>query len=159
MKRKDFEELLPLLRSEDAFARLDAEKRLRDLIQRDFGFRWDDPPDARAAALARMQEWMERARKAERTLRKAAAAAAGGLAQVNLAELKGMSPEELQKHLQALLSKAGFAEGDSPGRPGCEGCARRPATVEIVVVAGGKAREVTLLCDPCAAERGEVRGA
>ncbi len=159
VKRRELEELVPLLEAEDAFTRLDAEKRLRDLARRDFGFRWGDPPEARASAITRLKEWMERARRAERTLRKAAAAAAaGGLAQVNLAELKGLSPQDLEKHLQVLLSKAQFVPGS--GRPRCEACAERPATVEIVEVSGGrKARAVTLLCDACAAERGEIRGA
>ena len=157
VKRKAIEEVLPLLEAEDAFTRLEAEKRLRDLARRDFGYRWDGSDADRAAALARVRAWLQSTLREEKA-RRAAAAAAPGLATLDIEKLKGMSPQQMEKHLQALLGKAQVLAGFSAGRPRCEGCGQRPATVEIVEVRSRRAGQVLRLCDPCAAQRGDVRG-
>jgi hypothetical protein len=146
VKRKDLEDLVPALEAEDAFVRLEAERRLRDILQLDFGYRWDGAPEARAAAITRLKAWEESGRKQEKARRQAGA----GLAAVNLDDLKGMTPEQVEQHLQKLLSKASMVAGLGLGRRKCEGCAKRHATVEIVEVMGGKARRVRRLCDECA---------
>ncbi len=155
MRKRDFEQLVAGLEAEDAFSRLDAEKRLRDLLMRDFGYRWDGTAETRKEALARLRAHDEAERKRERTRR--AEAAAPGLAAVDLSKLKGMTPQQVEHHLQKLLGKAGLLGGFQVARPRCQGCQQRPATVEIVEVDARTARSVTRLCDPCAAQRGEVR--
>lgn len=149
VKKRDVEGLYPDLESEDAFARLDGERRLRAMLQRDFGYRWDGPPGDRAAAVERLKEWLAAAAKKEKERR----TPFPGLAAVDLASLKGMSPQEVEKHLQALLGKAQIVA--AARRPRCEDCGKRAATVEIVEVRSRKARGVRRLCDTCAAEAGQ----
>lgn len=156
MTSRDIEGLFPHLESEDAFERLDAEQRLRDLTQRDFGFRWDAGADERASALSRVRAWLL-ARKKSRE--RAAAVLPAGFSAVDLQKLKGLPQEEVEKHLQALLAKAQLAGVLGLGRPRCEACRRRSATVEVVdLPGGGSPPVVTSLCDPCAVKRGDVRG-
>jgi hypothetical protein len=131
--------LLPVLEGEDAFARLEAERRLGELARRDFGYRWDAPDPARALALGRVRAWIR-----EETERAGRARGKGA------ADLRAMTPEQVQAHLQALLAGA--------ARPVCAGCGKAPATVEIVRVAGRSGRVQARLCEPCAAARGFVRG-
>jgi hypothetical protein len=149
-RTKAVEVLIPQLESEDAFSRLEAEKRLRDVAQRDFGYRWDAQERDRAAALARVRDWIEGTKKAEKARR---SAGAPGAPMLDLEKLKGMSAQEVEKHLQELLGKAPFLAGLTLGRPACEACTKRPATAEIVEIRGGRAKEVARLCDPCAAQR------
>jgi hypothetical protein len=141
------EELIPELESEDAFARLEAEKRLRDLAQRDFGYRWDSTERDRTAALARIRDWIAATDKAGKAGKAGPGAAAPML---DLEQLKGMTPQQVEKHLQELLGKAPFLAGLALGRPSCEACAQKPATAEIVEIKGGKAKGVARLCDACA---------
>jgi hypothetical protein len=149
-RTKAVEVLLPQLESEDAFSRLEAEKRLRDVAQRDFGFRWDASARERAAAIERVWEWIASTNKSERARRSGPNPAAPML---DLEQLKGMTPQQVEKHLQDLLGKAPFLAGLALGRPTCEACSKRAATAEIVEIKGGKAKGVTRLCDPCAALR------
>ncbi len=150
---KAVELVLPDLESGDAFARLDAEKRLVACTRRDFGFRWDGPADERARAVERVRTWLAERRKAEgRSSRSARRAAAAGAAALDLAQLKGMDPKEVEKHIQSLLAQSPGLAGLAMGRPPCQACAKRPATVEIVEVAEGRARAVRRLCEPCAAK-------
>lgn len=153
MKRKPIEDLFPLLESEDAFARLEAEKALRDLALRDFGFRWDAAAQERVAALERIRGWLDDARRREKARRDAASA---GFESLDLGALQGMSPAEVEKHLQGLLGKAKFLAGISLLRPKCESCGRKYATVEIVEVKGRDAASILRLCDACASQRGEA---
>jgi hypothetical protein len=155
-RTKAVEELIPLLEAEDAFSRLEAEKRLRDLAQRDFGFRWDGRAEDRTAAVARVREWLDRAKQSAKA-RRAAASLLPGAPMLDIGQLKGMSPKDVEKHLQDLLSKSPMLAGLVVGRPPCQACTKRPATVEVVEVRGGRARGVTRLCDPCAAERGQAQ--
>ncbi|MCK6480498.1 MAG: hypothetical protein L6R43_10215, partial [Planctomycetes bacterium] len=103
MRRRDLERLVGDLEAEDAFARLDAEKRLREEMQTDFGFRWDAPAESRRTAVARLRAHVEEQRKRE----KARLAGKKGLASLDLQQLKGMTPAQVEKHLQNLLGKAG----------------------------------------------------
>ena len=73
MDRKALDALVAGLESADAFERLDAEKRLRGVARRDFGYRWDDPAESRGQALARLKAWAEAEAKERREARKAAA--------------------------------------------------------------------------------------
>ncbi len=152
MRKKDIEGLIPGLEAEDAFARLEAEKRLRACLQRDFGFRWDGAPGDRAAAVVRLRSWLAETVKGDKGRR----GKFPGLAAVDLTSLKGLSPQEVEMHLQELLGKAHIIA--SVQRPRCEECGKRSATVEIVEVRARKARGVTRLCDPCAAAGGKARG-
>jgi hypothetical protein len=131
--------LLPVLEGEDAFARLEAERRLGELARRDFGYRWDAPDPSRALALGRVRAWIREETERAGRVR----GPAGG-------DVRKMTPGQLQEHLQALLAGA--------VRPACSGCAKAPATVEIVRVAGRSGRVQARLCEPCAAARGFVRG-
>jgi len=145
VKRRSVEELFPALESGDAFLRLAAEKRLRALLLHDFGFRWDGPPGDRTAALERIKGWLaEAARKEKERLK-----AFPGLAAVDLQSLKGLSPAEVEQHLQELLGKAKAVLSSAAGRPLCEECGKRLATVEIVEVRQSRARGVRRICDPC----------
>ena len=155
MDRKALDALVAGLESADAFERLDAEKRLRGVARRDFGFRWDDPEASRVRALERLKAWAEEQAR-ERRESKKAAAQAGAL---SLASLAGLSPEEAGKKLEALLAKAPSLSALALGRPPCGECGSRPATVEVVEVRGRKSSGVLRLCDPCAARRGEIREA
>jgi len=151
--RKALDALVAALESADAFERLDAEKRLRGAVRRDFGFRWDDPGEARARAIARLRAWVEEQAKESREARRAAAQAGA----LSLASLQGLTPEEAGKKLEALLAKAPSLSALALGRPPCAECGTRPATVEVVEVRGRKPASVLRLCDPCAARRGEIR--
>jgi len=150
---KAVEKVLPDLESADAFTRLEAEKSLVSFTRRDFGFRWDGPDEDRAKALARVRAWLAERRKSEAkgspAARRAAAAAAATL---DLAQLKGLTPQQVEKQIQKLLSQSPMLAGIAMGRPACQSCARRPATVEIVEVEEGSARKVRRLCEPCAAK-------
>jgi len=157
VRKRDFEQLVTGLEAEDAFSRLEAEKRLRDLLLKDFGYRWDGSAESRKEAVARLRAHDEEERKRERARRAASPAPGPGLTAVDLSQLKGMTPQQVEKHLQQLLGKAGLLGGFQVSRPRCQGCQQRPSTVEIVEVNGRTARAVTRLCDPCAAQRGEVR--
>jgi hypothetical protein len=154
-RSRSVEEILPLLESEDAFVRLEGEKSLRGLVQRDFGFRWDGAPGDRASAVERVRRWIASREKAARERRRGPVE---GTATLDIEKLKGMTPQQVEQHLQALLGKSGLVAGLAFGRPRCGECGSRPSTVEIVRVDSGRARGVTRLCDPCAAKRGEFRG-
>jgi hypothetical protein len=156
VKRKDLDELLPRLQSGDAFERLEAEGRLRDLAERDFGVRWDDPPEARTAALARLRAWLEARQRAGMPRRRGAGAV--GPIPGDLAQLQGMTPKEVEEHLQKVLSDAQAVAGVTLGRPRCEDCRRRPSTVSVVEVRGRRARALVRLCEACAVKRGGTGG-
>jgi len=153
VRPKDLEALLPGLESADAFARLEAERRLRVLLSRDAGYRWDAAPADRAASLDRLRKRLAEEAKRSRARR----GGFPGLAAVDLKALQGMSPQEMEGHLQELLGKAQVVAAAGHGRPRCQGCGKRPATVEIVEVRSRRARGVKRLCDPCAAAPGESK--
>ena len=155
MRRKELEELIARLESEDAFDRLEAEARLRQVAHRDFGFRWDAPAEARGEAVSRLRTWIEEKRKRKEAARRKATQA--GFQAVNLEDLKSLPPEDVEKHLQQLLAKAQVLGGFALTRPRCEECRRRPASVEVVDILPGAGAAVTRLCDACAVERGEIR--
>ena len=155
---KAVELILPDLESGDAFARLDAEKRLLVCTRRDFGFRWDGPAEERARAVARLRSWLAERRKAAGPASRSARRAAAEAATLEFAKAKGLDPAQVQKHIEELLSKSPTLAGIAMGRPACQACARRPATVEIVEVADNRARKVRRICEPCAAKGGEPRG-
>ncbi len=148
--KRALRKILAKLESPDAFERLDAEQSLRHLTQRDFGFRWDDPEEDRSSALDRIRDWAE-------ARNKPAVDPAGDPATLDLEQLKKMSPQQMEEHLQALLAKAKFVGGFQLGRPRCEDCRKRPATVHVVECSGRTATATSQLCDPCAVSRGEVR--
>jgi hypothetical protein len=151
---KAVEALLPDLESGDAFARLDAGNRLQECTRRDFGFRWDGTDGERARAVARVRAWLEERRRDEgkgaRSRRRAAAEAAA----LEFAKAKGLDPAQVQKHIEELLAKAPALAGIALGRPACQACTARPATVEIVEIAAGRAKTVRRLCEPCASKGG-----
>ena len=147
MDRRVLEELLPALQSEDAFERLEAEARLRGAVRRDFGYRWDAPAGDRSAALDRLRAWLDEQSRARRQARKIAA----GAAALELAKLQGLSPEEAQEKLQALLSKSQGLEGLAFGLKPCLQCEERPATVEVVDLRPGKPPATLHLCERCLA--------
>lgn len=150
---KAVELVLPDLESGDAFARLDAEKRLLECTRRDFGFRWDGPAEERARAVERVRAWVAERRRSEgRASRSARRAAAAGAAALDLAQLKGMDPKKVEKTIQELLAKSPGLAALAAGRPGCQACMKRPATVEIVEIAQGRAVRVRRLCEPCSAK-------
>jgi hypothetical protein len=150
---KAVEKVLPDLESADAFTRLEAEKSLLSFTRRDFGFRWDGPDEDRAKALARVRSWLADRKKTEGSRSRAARrAAATGAAAMELAQLKGLDPAAVQKHIQEFLAHSPVMT--AAGRPACQACSRRPATVEIVDIAESRARKVRRLCEPCAAKGG-----
>jgi hypothetical protein len=150
---KAVEKVLPDLESGDAFTRLEAAQRLLEGTMRDFGFRWDGSAEERAAAVARVRTWLADRRKTEGALTDAARkAAAGGKATLDLSQLKGMDPKEVESHLKEILAKTPALAALAMGRAACQACARRPATVEIVVVEERRARRSRRLCEPCAAK-------
>ncbi len=147
--------VLKMLTSEDAFERLEGERRLRVKAARDFGYRWDGSPEARQRALDRVKAWREeRRRRASRT----AAAAGPGLAAFDLSELKGLPPAEVEEKLRALLEQAKLGGNVLLGRRPCEECRKRPATVQVTAPRPDEDPEVRHFCDPCAVLRGEIRG-
>lgn len=150
---KAVERVLPDLESADAFTRLEAEKSLVSFTRRDFGFRWDGPDEDRAKALGRVRTWLADRKKAEGSRSRAARrAAATGAAALELGHVKGMDQAEAQKQIQELLAHSPVFSAIAAGRPACQACSRRPATVEIVDIAERRARKVRRLCEPCAAK-------
>ncbi len=147
------ESLLPRLQSEDAFERLEASRELMEAAHGTFGFLWDGPEQGREEALARIRSAVASTRK--RTQARRAVDVPGAVQAEQIAQLTGIPAEVLQKHLQTLFAKAQAATGLSLTRPRCQDCGKRPATVEVVGLTGGRASEVVVLCDPCAARRGE----
>jgi hypothetical protein len=147
--REKLDGLLEGLRSEDAFERREAEERLRAVARRDFGFRWDSPAEERQAALERLRAWVLREASARREARKTAA----GAAALELAKLQGLSPEEAQAKLDALLSKGPALAEAALGLPTCLECSERPATVEVVDLRDGRSCASVRLCEPCLARR------
>ena len=154
VKRQEIEGIVRGLQSGDAFERLEAEGRLRALARRDFGFRWDGPEEERAEALARLRDWV---RERERERREARRTAAGAAA-LELAKLQGLSPEEAQAKLQALLSKPHGLAALGLGIVPCKDCGEHPATSELVDLERGRAPTVVALCETCLVRRPGLPG-
>ena len=149
----DLEPLIEDLESEDAFQRLDAIEKLEDLTRRTFGFRFNDTPNQRAAAVQRWKDWVEELtqdRERDEKL-KVAVQLSGGA--IDLGALKKAIQEipadKIQGYLNALIMKMKTQQAR------CEACQVRPATVRVTEVEGGSHRTVHL-CDTCARERGDA---
>lgn len=147
------EELISELESDDAFARLGAIEKLQSLTQRTFGFRFNDPPEDRSAAIARLKDWIrEDKRKRERKSQlEAAVQIGGGLIDMGALKkaIKEIPADKIQGYLNALISKMKSMQTR------CEGCGVRPASVSVTEKTDGEYR-TRAYCDICAHERGDL---
>jgi hypothetical protein len=150
---KEIAVLVARLSSEDSFERLEAIEELERRTQQTFGFRFNDPPAEREAAVRRWSDWLkEQKRRRDRKQQlDAAVKLSGGI--IDLASLKKameeIPAEQIQGYLHNLLLKMKVEQSR------CEACHQRPATVQVTVLKGGAYR-AHALCEACARERGDV---
>jgi hypothetical protein len=150
---REIEPLIKSLASDDAFARLEAIEKLEDLTRRTFGFRFNDPLDARTRAIQRWKDWIqEQQQDQEREEKlKTAVELSGGA--IDLGALKKaiheIPAEKIQGYLNALIMKMKTQQAR------CEACHVRPASVRVTELEGGKPKTVHL-CESCARERGDA---
>jgi hypothetical protein len=141
------------LESEDAFERLKAIQDLETITHKTLGFRYNDPPDLRRAAVDRWREMIDgRKREDEKTEKLRQAIELSG-AQVDVDTLKkavqAIPSEKIQSYLNALLLKM------KAKKARCEACSVRHATVRVTELDRDQVR-TRHLCDTCARERGDV---
>lgn len=156
MPEWDLSEIQPLiesLASEDAFQRLEAIEELERMTRMTHGFRFNDPDDARARAIQRWRDWMEREereKEQEGKLRAAVELSGGAIDLGALKDaIKEIPAQKLQGYLHALILKMKAAHSR------CEACKVRQATVRVTEIHDG-ATTIRHLCDLCARERGDV---
>ena len=150
---KKIEPLIEGLASEDSFERLDAIERLLDLTQHTFGFRFNDPLDARASAVSRWKSWLkEHQREREKKAKiQTAIKLSGGMLDLGALKqaIKEIPSEQIQGYLNALIMKMKSQESR------CDACQVRRATVKVTELRAGTYASRNL-CDLCAQERGDV---
>lgn len=146
-------ELVSGLESEDAFTRLGAIDELMALTQRSFGFRFNDPPEVRAAAVERWKDYVreDKRRRERKSQLEAAVQIGGGLIDMGALKkaIKEIPADKIQGYLNALISKMKSMQTR------CEGCGVRPASVSVTEKRDGKYR-TRAFCDVCAHERGDL---
>jgi hypothetical protein len=150
---KEIAVLVARLSSEDSFERLEAIEELSRRTQTTFGFRFNDPPAEREAAIRRWNDWLkEQKRRRERRHQiEAAVKLSGGI--IDLASLKKaieeIPSEQIQGYLQNLILQMKVEESR------CEACHQRPASVQVTTLRDG-AYQAHALCEACARERGDI---
>ena len=149
---EDIETLFSSLESVDSFARLDAIERLESLTKMTFGFRFNDPENARGDAVSRWKHWWkEQRREKEKEKLQAAIQMTGGAVDLKALKqaIKEIPATKIQDYLNALVHQMKVR------RKRCEACSVRPATVQVTELTGGM-QMTKSLCDPCAQERGDI---
>lgn len=150
---EEIEPLVERLSSVDAFERLTAMQQLYERTRATLGFRFNDPPADREAAVKRWKELLDTRKREEERTKKLKAAIEFSGAKIDVETLReaidAIPPEKIQGYLGALILKM------KAQQLRCEQCESRPAAVRITEISNGKA-QTRHLCEICARERGDL---
>jgi hypothetical protein len=151
-------DLIEKLESADAFERREAQAELARRTHLAFGYRWSDPEDVRAEAVARWKVWWRaRGARSSTSGKKPSMKVSIHGAVVELDQIKnalmGIPPEQLEAQLAHILEKMEEAEAS---RRRCQSCGVHRAVIHVTEITPEGGFTVRDLCEGCAGEQGEL---